>query len=163
MLRSLCAVAVAASVTSMASAGVTGAAIFEILGDLSVSPSSTPTFNIGGVNSGLIGPSVPPEYDQFLVTGNASIAGNLRIELFNGFTPSLGDSFTLIHALGSVTFLGSAIAPALPEGLSWQVTVGTGGAFGPEGSTLVASVVPAPGALALLALAGIGGRRRRRR
>jgi hypothetical protein len=167
MSRSLTAVvsfATVAAATSFASATLTtSAAIYEVLGSVSVAPTSTATFNIGGRNSGLIGPSVPPEFDQFVVTGDFSLAGTLRIALFNDFVPVLGDSFTLVHALGDVTFSGNFTAPALADGMSWQVTVGTGGMFGTEGSTLVASVVPAPGAIALLAVGGIvsGSRRRR--
>jgi len=156
-------VAVAAA-TSFASATVTNsAAIYEIFGSVTVAPTSTATFNIGGRNSGLIGPSVPPEFDQFVVTGDFALAGTLRIALFNDFVPVLGDSFTLVHALGDVTFSGNFTAPTLGDGLSWQVAVGSGGMFGAEGSTLVASVVPAPGAIALLAVGGLvsGGRRRR--
>ena len=167
MSRSLAAIlsfAAVAAVTSVASATVTSsAAIYEVFGSVSVAPTSTATFNIGGRNSGLIGPSVPPEFDQFVVTGDFSLAGTLRINLFNDFVPVLGDSFTLVHALGDVTFSGTFTAPALAGGLSWQVSVGSGGMFGAEGSTLVASVVPAPGAVALLAVGGLasGGRRRR--
>jgi hypothetical protein len=167
MSRSLTAVvsfATVAAATSIASATLTtSAAIYEVLGSVSVAPTSTATFNIGGRNSGLIGPSVPPEFDQFVVTGDFSLAGTLRIALFNDFVPVLGDSFTLVHALGDVTFSGNFTAPPLADGMSWQVTVGTGGMFGAEGTTLVASVVPAPGAIALLAVGGIvsGSRRRR--
>lgn len=156
--------AVAATLSSAASATLTNsAAIYEILGSVSIAPTSTATFNIGGRNSGLIGPAVPPEFDQFVVTGDFSLAGTLRIAFFNDFVPVLGDSFTLVHAGGDIAFSNKFVSPALPEGLSWQFTVGSGGMFGSEGSTLVASVVPAPGAVALLAIGGLAAGSRRRR
>lgn len=163
-LPTVVSLAAVVATTSFASAGLANSAsIYEVFGSVSIAPTSTATFNIGGRNSGLIGPSVPPEFDQFVVTGDFSLAGTLRIALFNDFVPVQGDSFTLVHALGDVTFSGVFTAPALADGLSWQVTVGSGGMFGAEGSTLVASVVPAPGAIALLAAGGLASGSRRRR
>jgi hypothetical protein len=50
-----------------------------------------------------IGGSLPGmDYDQFKVTGNATIAGGIEIEFIDGFLPRVGDRFDLIQADGSL-------------------------------------------------------------
>jgi hypothetical protein len=74
-----------------------------------------------------------------------------------------GDSWALIQAGGTISFSGLTDLPQLDGGLSWNVQVVSGSSeFGPTGSSLVVSVVPTPGALALVALAGLITNRRRR-
>lgn len=135
--------------------------IVDVYGNMSVGAASTVNFEIGGLFNGLS--SGTPEFDQFIVTGNVNFAGKLKITLYGGFTPSLGDAFALIQSGGSLNFTGTTILPALSGGLSWSVAVISGSSeFGGSGSSLVASVVPAPGAAALIGLAGLVTSRRRR-
>jgi MYXO-CTERM domain-containing protein len=135
--------------------------IVDVYGSMFVRPSSTVNFEIGGLNSGLI--SGPTEFDQFIVNGNVLYEGTLSVVLYGGYTPSLGNSWALIQASGTIDYTGISTLPALSGGLSWNVQVVTGSSeFGSSGSSLVVSVVPAPGAAALIGLAGLATSRRRR-
>lgn len=135
--------------------------IVDLFGNMTVRPSSNITFQIAGYNSGLV--SGTPEFDQFIVTGNVNYQGRLTVVLGGSLTPQLGDSWALIQAGGSISFTGPTTLPTLGGGLSWNVAVVSGSSeFGAGGSSLVVSVVPAPGAAALIGLAGLATNRRRR-
>ena len=61
------------------------------------------------------------QYDQLNVTGNVTIASTgtipvLSVSVASGFTPAVGNSFTIIHDTGSVsgTFSGLAEGAVLP-------------------------------------------------
>jgi len=137
--------------------------IVDVFGQMFLRANSTINFEIGGYSSGLSVSGGSPQFDQFIVTGNADLQGGIKVTLVGGFTPVLGDSWALIQTGGSITFSGVSILPALGSGLSWNVQVVSGsGEFGPSGSSLVATVVPTPGAAALVALAGVLASRRRR-
>ena len=115
--------------------------IVDVLGNMQVRANSNLNFQIGGYNSGLV--TGNPEFDQYIVTGNVNYAGKLTVQLINGLTPSLGDSWALIQAGGTINFSGTTAMPALGGGLSWNVQVVNGSSeFGSGGSSLVASVVP---------------------
>lgn len=68
-----------------------------------------------------LGGSMPANYDQLAATGNVQLAGTLQIVPINGFTPSPGNSFTLVTA-GSIS--GTVTNLVLPEvsGITWQLT-----------------------------------------
>lgn len=135
--------------------------IVDVYGNMSVGAASTINFEIGGLYDGLL--TGTPEFDQFIVTGNTTFSGKLKVTLLSSFNPSLGDSFALIQSGGSLSFTGTTILPTLSGGLSWNIAVVAGSSeFGASGSSLVASVVPAPGAAALIGLAGLATNRRRR-
>jgi MYXO-CTERM domain-containing protein len=135
--------------------------IVNFSGGVRVRSNSTVNFEIGGLNSGLV--SGPTEFDQFIVTGNVNFEGTLGVVLYGGFTPSLGNSWALIQASGTISYAGLRNLPALSGGLNWDVQVVSGSSqFGSSGSSLVVSVVPAPGAAALIGLAGLATSRRRR-
>lgn len=134
--------------------------IVNIVGNMRVRPTSTVNFEISGYDNGWV--SGTPAFDQFLVTGNVSYEGTLGIRLTGGFSPVFGDSFRLIQAAGSISFTGVTSLPALSGGLSWNVAVVDGSDRFGTGAMLVASVVPAPGAAALIGLAGLATSRRRR-
>jgi autotransporter-associated beta strand protein len=61
------------------------------------------------------------EYDRLAVTGSAALGGILKVSLFNGFTPALGDAFQVLTAGTSVT--GTFASTTLPTltGAAWQV------------------------------------------
>jgi T5SS/PEP-CTERM-associated repeat protein len=70
-----------------------------------VSPGVSPgALNIDGnytqTNAGelLIELASSSSYDQLLVTGTATLAGTLTVNLIDGFTPSIGQSFTILTA-----------------------------------------------------------------
>ncbi|MFQ3670824.1 MAG: autotransporter domain-containing protein, partial [Verrucomicrobiia bacterium] len=65
------------------------------VGALTLLPGSITLFEIDGLIPGT-------QHDQIQVVGNASLAGTAQILFGGGFTPSDGDTFTLIQA-GSVT------------------------------------------------------------
>ncbi|MEX2220025.1 MAG: hypothetical protein WD749_14835 [Phycisphaerales bacterium] len=88
----------------------------------------------------------------------AALAGTLRLVAEQGFSPHVGARYTMLSfAPGALSGTFSAVAlPALPSGWSWDTS-----ALYTQGSV---GVIPGPGALGLLALAGhAGGRRRRAR
>ena len=137
--------------------------IIEVGGNMRVGPNADMLFELGGTNNSQALSSGRVQYDTVYVTGNFRLEGMLNLVSYNGFVPSTGHSFELVATSGSVTWTGAFdlhfTAPALASGLSWQYSVGTG-ALG--GQSIFATVVPAPGALALLGVAGLGAARRRR-
>jgi hypothetical protein len=56
------------------------------------------------------------------VTGAATLAGNLNVSLFGGFTPANGNSFTVLTASSISGQFASINAPVLPGGLAWSAT-----------------------------------------
>ena len=135
--------------------------IVNFNGNVRVRSNSTVNFEIGGLNSGLV--SGPTEFDQFIVVGDVNFEGTLGVVLYGGYTPSLGNSWALVQASGTINFSGLSNLPTLSGGLNWDVQIVSGSSeFGASGSSLVVSVVPAPGAAALVGLAGLATARRRR-
>lgn len=137
--------------------------IIEVGGNMRVGPNADMLFELGGTNNSQALTSGRVQYDTVFVSGNFRLEGMLNLVNFNGFVPDLGHAFELVATSGSVTWTGSFdlhfTAPALAAGLSWQYSVGTG-TLG--GQSVFATVVPAPGAIAVLGLAGVAACRRRR-
>lgn len=137
--------------------------IIEIGGNMRVGPNADMLFELGGTNNSQALTSGRVQYDTVYVTGNFRLEGMLNLVSYNGFAPSVGHSFELVSTTGSVTWTGAFdlhfTAPALGAGLSWQYSVATG-TLG--GQSIFATVVPAPGAVALLGVAGLVAKRRRR-
>ncbi|MCI0331975.1 MAG: PEP-CTERM sorting domain-containing protein [Planctomycetes bacterium] len=67
------------------------AGILQIAGNYSQQASGTLEIEIGGTAPSL-------EYDQLLVTGVGMLAGTLTVNLIDGFTPSVGQTFTILTA-----------------------------------------------------------------
>ncbi len=82
----------------------------------SYSQSATSSYNVklAGTATG--------QYDTISATKSATLAGTLNVSLINGFTPAVGNSFTILSA-GSVsgTFTTTNL-PTLGSGLGWKVT-----------------------------------------
>ena len=68
---------------------------FDVDGDFENTSSGTLEIEIGGTN--------PIDFDVMIVTGNASLAGSLDLSLIGGFSPGIGDEFTILSAAAGVT------------------------------------------------------------
>ena len=87
------------------------AALTAVGGDLDANTGGTLALQIGG-------DVVGTEYDKVAVAGSASLGGTLSIELINGFSPELGQTFQLITAAGGmVGSFDSLLLPALADGM----------------------------------------------
>ena len=75
--------------------------------------------------------------DNIIHTGSATLGGELRVELINGFVPQVGDSFVLLTANAGIdgTFDSQSL-PLLPEDFSWKVTY--------EATEVIGTVIEAP-------------------
>ncbi|MBK8608710.1 MAG: hypothetical protein IPL84_01830 [Chitinophagaceae bacterium] len=76
--------------------------------------SGTEVIEIGGT-------TVCTQYDQLQVVGTATLSGTLDVQLFGGFIPSCGQSFTIMTANTVTGTFASILYPAIPAGLSWNI------------------------------------------
>ncbi|MBL9165702.1 MAG: hypothetical protein JNL18_23465 [Planctomycetaceae bacterium] len=84
------------------------------VGSLSQQPTADLEFRLGSLSN----------FDNFGVTGAASLNGDIVVTLLGGFTPSLGDQFQVLTAssiTGAMTFDFSAAS--LASGLGWGVAL----------------------------------------
>jgi len=72
---------------------------------------------IGGTTAGT-------GYDQLIVTGSAALDGTLQVSLIDGYSPDLGDSFTLMTYTSHTGAFATETLPALGSGLKWEVNYG---------------------------------------
>ena len=80
-------------------------------GDVVLGTASTTQIELGGTVAG--------EYDQLDIAGSVSLASTLDTLLIDGFSPGLGDMFTIISADGGVTgTFDTTSIPVLSGGLS---------------------------------------------
>ena len=139
--------------------------VIEVDGNLKVGANSTMVFELTGTNNSRALTTGRVDYDTVLVYGNMILNGLFDVSLGSTFTPSVGNRFELAATQGSITWSGTLglhlSLPALTAGQSWSTTVESGGLLG--GQSLFVTVVPAPGATALLATAALIGNGRRRR
>lgn len=70
---------------------------------------------IGGTTPGV-------DYDQLIITGNATINGIIVLKFINGYTPAAGQQFNIIDTGGSFTGSPRVIVQGLAPG--WQFTTG---------------------------------------
>jgi T5SS/PEP-CTERM-associated repeat protein len=76
----------------------------------------------GKLDIDLAGTTAGSQYDQLLVSGSATLAGTLDVSLIDGFTPSIGNVFEVVHANGGV--LGgfpTLSLPTIPNGMGWTI------------------------------------------
>jgi hypothetical protein len=100
-----------------------------ITGNYEQDAGSVLSLQIGG-DTPAAGPNSPSnDYDNVSVSGSVVLGGTLSLSLINGFTPGVGDSFTLLTATGGIT--GSFTNPGftqaggryvLPDGMTFQLT-----------------------------------------
>ena len=138
--------------------------VIDLMGGMNVQASAQMLFEIAGTSNSAAPTTGVVDYDTVLADGNVTYLGTLSVALLSGFTPALGNSFQLIATTTgkTVTWNGTLDAPTLAGGLTWQVSVAPSTMAGFGGQSLYLTVVPTPGALALLGTAGIMGARRRR-
>ena len=110
------------------------------LEDLLLTPTSTLLMDIGGMTPG-------SQYDVVNLSDEAALGGTLEVNLVNGFTPSVGDSFEIINGTTTGSFGGFSL-PALPNGMRWSTSE--------LYSDGMVSVVPEPSTLALLFIGTVG-------
>lgn len=138
--------------------------VIEVGGDMRVGANANLEFELAGTDNSRALTSGRVDYDTIFVFGNFRLEGLATITLFSGFVPAVGDQFELVATSGTVSWTGALAvhfaAPTLADGKSWQFSVasGTNG-----GESIFATVVPGPGAIALVGAAGIIGSVRRRR
>ena len=104
------------------------------LNDGAVSPGSSPGIltvsgnytqtGAGVLNIELAGPIAGTQYDQLIVSGTATLAGNLNLILLNGFVPGPNDGIQILSAGSIVGDFGSI--SGLPPGVTFSVTGGFG-------------------------------------
>ena len=138
--------------------------VIDLFGGMRVRAAGQMLFEISGTDNSLAPTTGVVQCDTVLAAGDILYQGRLSVALLYGFVPTLGNSFQLIATTTgkTVTWSGTLDAPTLAAGLAWQVSVAPSTMAGFDGQALYLTVVPTPGALALLGTAGIVGIRRRR-
>ncbi len=123
-----------------------------IANDLSLGLGSTLSIELGGTNGGT-------GYDQVLMSGQLTLAGNLMVSLVNGFTPGQNQVFAIVIDGGSSPVIGNfANAPggvyASPAGIfSVNYAANADGGALPNDITLTylgAAPVPEPATWGML-------------
>ncbi|MBI3833209.1 MAG: autotransporter outer membrane beta-barrel domain-containing protein [Planctomycetes bacterium] len=71
------------------------AGVLTLSGNYTQGAGGTLAIELGGTNPGT-------DFDQFPVSGNAVLAGTLRVKLIDGFTPQAGQQFQILTA-GNIT------------------------------------------------------------
>jgi T5SS/PEP-CTERM-associated repeat protein len=104
-----------------------------MLEDLSFSPTSLFSLQFDGDEPA-------QDLSPVEVVGQATLGGELKVQLSGGFAPQLGDSYEVLRATGGVSgTFGVESLPTLGGGLEWDVN------YAPN--TLTLSVVSGPGGI----------------
>ena len=139
--------------------------VIEVDGNLKVGANSRMAFELTGTNNSRVLTTGRVDYDTVLVYGNLTLNGLFDVSLGSTFTPSVGNRFELAATTGTIGWSGTLglhlSLPTLTAGQAWSTTIESGGLLG--GQSLFITVVPAPGAVALLGAATLVGSGRRRR
>ncbi len=121
--------------------GADGTGIFTIIGD--VVQSGVLMVNVDDTGAGLLN-----------ITGPIDLGGLLDVSLLNGFVPTEGSYYDVLVASTGINNLG--ISMTAEDDYAWDVYMA-------DSNTLrIEYVIPEPASLVLLALGGLGLRRRRR-
>jgi len=94
---------------------------FNVVGDLTFSPTSTLLIELGGTTQGT-------NYDFVNVTGDVALDGTLNVSLFGGFTGITGNQFDIISS-GTNVMTGTFANSIFPAGYSISQGIIGGGAF----------------------------------
>ncbi len=88
--------------------------VLNVAGDYTQGASGTLEIDVAGTSRG--------DWDLLAASGNVSLSGMLNVFLLGGFTPALGDSFTIVTAAGGLSGTFSDILfPPLPVGQTWSI------------------------------------------
>ena len=87
----------------------------SITGNLTESAAGAEGVFLGGLTAGT-------QYSQLNVSGTASLSGALDVAFINGFTPALGNQFTVLTASSVTGTFSSINSAALPQGVIWTLT-----------------------------------------
>jgi T5SS/PEP-CTERM-associated repeat protein len=108
----------------------------QIIGDVSnvgvVAPGTSPgalhvTGDFAQGASGklqieLAGTTAGSQYDQLLLSGAATLDGTLEVSLIEGFSPTVGNLFEVVHANGGIIGGFDTVSlPAIPNGMGWAL------------------------------------------
>ena len=101
-----------------------------------------------GVLQILIGGIVPgTNLDQIQVGGTTTLGGSLLVQLFNGFTPSIGQAFDFLTSASGISDTFDTLSlPSLGAGKAWQLAYGE--------NDLILSVIASGGGAAAGILSG---------
>lgn len=102
---------------TVAPGGSPGALTF--IGTYSMGASAVLSVELGGATPGT-------QYDQVVVGGTGTLAGTLNVTLINGFTPSIGQVFTVV-AGGNVTGLLASLNLPSVAGAIWLPNLSAAG------------------------------------
>ncbi|MCU0413061.1 MAG: T9SS type A sorting domain-containing protein [Ignavibacteriaceae bacterium] len=95
---------------------------FSVTGNYPEESTSVLKIDIGGYSAG-------SEHDRLNVSGNASLSGSLNINIVNGFTPAVGDSF-LVLTYGSRTgSFSSIVDSSFVSGAEWDTIYTNNGLY----------------------------------
>lgn len=109
--------------------GTFDGSVFDNTGGI-VAPGLSPgctVFGAGYTNGGgteiiEIGGITPCSgHDQLQVTGTATLSGTLDVQLFGGYNPACGESYTIMTATSVSGTFATVNYPALPGGLTWNI------------------------------------------
>ena len=85
------------------------------VGSLQYAPTSTTLIEIGGTTAGT-------GHDQINHLGAAQLGGTLSVQLINGFTPTVGNSFLIMtSAAGFSSDFATQLLPTPPLGTGWHI------------------------------------------
>lgn len=123
-----------------------------VQGDMTLGSTNDLTMELAGTTLGT-------GYDHLNVLGNTTLAGNLNVVYYGGFTASLGQTFDLFDFAHATGMFSSITLPTLAHGLAWNTT----NLYSNGTITVQAQAVPEPASFAALGLGGLALLRRRRK
>jgi hypothetical protein len=91
----------------------------SLTGSSHLSLGDSGDFTSGNLKLVLGGTTPSSTYDQILVGGTASFTGSLGVSLVPGFTPTAGETFTIVHDTANTPVSGSFTG--LPDSTTFQV------------------------------------------
>jgi hypothetical protein len=140
-----------------------GTVLADVFNHGTVAPGASPgemTFEGDFTSDGCLAFQIADDEvcDVLTVTGDATLAGEVAVELLGGYVPAVGCAFTVLTAASITDASMTMDLPLLADGEMHCRISDT-----PSGQAMVLEVVPEPATLAMLAAGGIALLARRRR
>lgn len=98
----------------------TSPGVINVNGDFEQSDEGKLSIELGGTTAGT-------DYDQLLITGAATLDGDLEVTLIDAFEPALGDSFNIMTFASHSDEFATSTLPDLAVGLAWEVNTSATG------------------------------------